>query len=206
VSSTVVRSIAPAFHHRASDTEISSETSIDARRESDVAPGLFFKGHRVDRFQIIGLTLVFIAAIPVAILLFYVSTIACSLIWFLLRRRTPAPEAETSFGTFVWDGDFWNGKILLPHGTICLSVMDFDHKPRASFLDKLPEIAERLASFEHAARLKVDSITEKHTLDQIVDDVETDFLLGFSGDDGVWGEIVYVGFRNNEVVNWQSVD
>ena len=64
----------------------------------------------------------------------------------------------------------------------------------------------RRSTFEHAARLKVDLITEKHTRDQIVDDVETDFLLGFSGDVGVWGETVYVGFRNNEVVHWQSVD
>jgi hypothetical protein len=161
----------------------------------------------VDRFEIIGLTLVMIAGIPIVILLWQIGRIAWGLAIHSLRPAKPFETAETALGIFTFDGGkWWSGEAQFPSQTITVSVMDAGHAPRSSFLDRLPGIVENLPALESAARKRVDRISEQYTLCEISDGPDVDFALGFSFDDDAWGETVYVSFLNDEVVGWDAVD
>jgi hypothetical protein len=147
-----------------------------------------------------------IAATAVVTFLFRAIPVIRSLVMALFSAPKPAARVETALGEFVRGRDYWDGNVLVPHGEIHILATDVDDGPNPSFLDKLPEILSRLPLLEGIARGQVDSLTNKHALDQVVDDASTDLVLGFSREEDAWGETVYVSFKGNEVVKWDTVE
>ncbi len=51
-------------------------------------------------------------------------------------------------------------------------------------------------------------LSERHQLSLITDtsDEGVEFILGFSYEEEAWGETVFVGFREQKVIDWFVVD
>ena len=156
--------------------------------------------------EIAAMLLVLLAALPVVALLGHVVALVRSYIEARIERRARPDPVITSAGQFVWEDRSWRGEAVANGKEIVLSADDVGGRPNPAMIERLPVILERLALLEQIARESVSAIGPDYELDQITDDDSAEFALGFSWDDESWGETVYVYFRGNSVVRWDSVD
>ena len=122
------------------------------------------------------------------------------------RRPEPLERVQTAYGEFIKQDGFWEGSIEWNGFELSLTPVDVGGQPNPDLLARLPQVLAKLSLWERTAREQVPAITLELRLSEIADDGSTDFVLGFSWDEGAWGETVYVEFKDGHVLNWSSVD
>lgn len=165
--------------------------------------------------EIAAIVIVAMALIPVALLLAYVVVIMSHGISAFMTTRIPEEECRryhTDYCVFVLGETTWEATINRNGKTIKLAAGDREGTPDLEFIRRAPAILERLDYYERAARETVAALTNSHLLDSIQSSASpeesNDFTLAFSFDtpDGVWGESIFVDFKNDRITGSSSAD